>query len=146
MDEKVAFITEWMQEQCSFAMLCRSFNISRTVGYRYVSRYLAGDFASLESFSRAPRRVWNKTPKPIEQAIVDLGESKPRYGALKILKLLEAQYDPDELPAVSTTDLILKRNGLVHKRKRVRRIVPFHPVFHASKPNQIWGADFKGEF
>jgi len=146
MDEKVAFVTEWMQEQCSFAELCRSFNISRTLGYRYRRRYLTDGYAGLELLSKAPRVVWNRTPATIEQAIVQLRKSKPRYGALKILKLLEAQFDPGLLPAVSTTDLILKRNGLVKKRKRVHRIVPVHPVFHSSKPNQIWSADFKGEF
>ena len=54
--------------------------------------------------------------------------------------------DPELLPSVSTIDLTLKRHGLVKKRRCVRRIREVHPIFEATRPNQIWSADFKGEF
>jgi len=47
---------------------------------------------------------------------------------------------------VSTIELMLKRNGLVKKRRRVRRIRGTHPIFEAKGPNEIWSVDFKGEF
>jgi len=50
------------------------------------------------------------------------------------------------MPAVSTIELILKRHGLIKKRKRVRRIRETHPIFRADGPNEIWSVDFKGEF
>jgi hypothetical protein len=40
MDEKASFILEWQSAECSFSALCRSFGISRTLGYRYVLRFL----------------------------------------------------------------------------------------------------------
>ena len=50
------------------------------------------------------------------------------------------------VPGFSTIELILKRNGLVKKRRRVRRIRETHPIFQADGPNEIWSVDFKGEF
>jgi transposase InsO family protein len=35
---------------------------------------------------------------------------------------------------------------LVKKRRQVRRIREVHPIFDPQKPNEIWSADFKGEF
>jgi transposase InsO family protein len=59
---------------------------------------------------------------------------------------LREQFGDRRLPAASTIALILKRNGLVRKRRRVRRIRETHPVFEAKAPNEIWSVDFKGEF
>ncbi len=75
-----------------------------------------------------------------------LRKETKRYGALKIWEMLHERYPNRHLPAVSTIELILKRHGLVRKRRPVRRIREVHPIFKAQKPNQIWSADFKGEF
>ena len=64
----------------------------------------------------------------------------------RIHDLLMGAIADSVLPAVSTIDLILKRHGLIKKRRRVRRIREVHPIFEATRPNQIWSADFKGEF
>ena len=47
---------------------------------------------------------------------------------------------------MSTIALVLKRHGLVKKRRRVRRIRETHPIFEAKAPNEIWSVDFKGKF
>ena len=59
---------------------------------------------------------------------------------------MKDEYDPEKLPAISTGNLILKDAGLCQKRRRVRRIEPIHPVFDPQSPNEIWSADFKGQF
>ena len=146
MEEKFSFIMEWMANQSTMTELCRSFGISRTLGYAYIRRYRQEGRAGLEEMPRAPRRVWNKTATCVEKLITQLRKNKPRYGPLSIHGLLEGAIDAKALPAVSTIELILKRHGLVKKRKRVRRIREAHPVFKAEKPNAIWSADFKGEF
>ena len=53
----------------------------------------------------------------------------------------------DDLPAPSTAGDILKRAGLVPSRRR-RRPSPAatRPAIAAEKPNELWCADFKGEF
>jgi transposase InsO family protein len=146
MDEKKSFIYEWESGESTVSALCESFGISRTLGYRYIGRYLEHGRAGLVEQSRAPRRVWNRTAEDLQQAIIELRHRKPRLGALKIHELLREQFGKRRIPAVSTIELILKRNGLVKKRRRVRRIRETHPIFHADRPNEIWSVDFKGEF
>jgi len=144
--EKQSFIMEWRAEGVSVSELCRAFGISRTLGYAYIKRFFEEGHKGLEERSRAPRRVWNKTAECVEDFIVQLRRSQSRYGPLTIHGLLDGAIDSRALPAVSTIELILKRHGLVNKRRRVRRIREAHPIFKAEKPNAIWSADFKGEF
>jgi transposase InsO family protein len=146
MEEKQSFIMEWLSGETTMVELCRSFGISRTLGYKYIGRYLMRGSEGLEELPRAPKHVWNKTPSCVERLILDLKRSRPRYGALTIHGFLERSIDRRAVPAVSTIELMLKRHGLVKKRRRVRRIREVHPKFHAEKPNEIWSADFKGEF
>ncbi len=146
MEEKFSFVMEWLANQTTMKELCRSFGISRTLGYAYIRRYFQDGYAGLEEQPRAPRRVWNRTAECVEQLIIQLRKSDPRSGPLTIHGLLNGAMDSRALPAVSTIELILKRHGLVKKRRRVRRIREAHPIFKAEKPNAIWSADFKGEF
>lgn len=146
MDEKASFIFEWESGESTVRALCESFGISRTLAYRYIGRYLDHGRAGLLEQSRAPRRVWNRTAEDLEQAVIELRRKKPRHGALKLHQLLREQFGRRPVPAVSTIELILKRHGLVKKRRRVRRIRETHPIFQADGPNEIWSVDFKGEF
>jgi len=146
MDEKTSFIFEWESGESTVSALCESFGISRTLAYRYIGRYLDHGRPGLVEQSRAPRRVWNRTAEDLVQAVIALRRRKPRLGALKLHELLREQFGRRRVPAVSTIELILKRHGLLKKRKRVRRIRETHPVFKAEGPNEIWSVDFKGEF
>ena len=146
MDEKMSFIFEWESGESTVSALCESFGISRALAYRYIGRYLDHGRAGLIEQSRAPRRVWNRTAEELEQAVIELRRKKPRRGALKLHQLLREQFGRRPVPAVSTIELILKRHGLVKKRRRVRRIRETHPIFQADGPNEIWSVDFKGEF
>jgi transposase InsO family protein len=145
MDEKVSFIMEW-EGGAGVSELCEEFGISRTLAYKYIKRYQNGGIEGLVEHSRAPRRVWNKTGQDVEHAVVRLRKGKPRWGALKIRQYLVGELGEQQLPAVSTIELILRRHGLVKKRRQIRRIREVHPIFVAHKPNEIWSADFKGEF
>jgi transposase InsO family protein len=146
MDEKTSFIFEWESGESTVSALCESFGISRTLAYRYINRYLDHGRAGLVEQPRAPRRVWNRTAQELEQAVIELRRQKPRRGALKIRVLLRERFPKRHLPAVSTIELMLRRQGLVRKRRRVRRIRETHPIFEADGPNEIWSVDFKGEF
>ncbi len=146
MDQKFHFVLEALYGDLSFSQLCQSFGVSRVVGYKWLNRFRQSDAHGLRELSHAARRVWNKTPEEIERAIVELRKEEPHTGAEKILKLLESRFDPGQLPALSTANLILKRNGLVRNRRRIRRLRPVHPVFDPHSPNEIWSADFKGKF
>ena len=146
MQEKKSFIMEWQADGVTVAELCRSFEISRTLGYMYIRRFKQAGWKGLEELSRAPQRVWNKTRPCVERLIVRLRKKYPRYGAVTIHGLIGKSLDAACVPSVATIDVILRRNGLVKKRRRVHRIRAVHPHFHAPRPNSIWSVDFKGEF
>jgi transposase InsO family protein len=147
MDEKASFILEWEAGEHTFTALCKSYGVSRTAGYRLVARYLLLGVEALRESSRAPRRVWNRTPPEVERAIVVVRGKWKRIGPLKIRQLLRERYrGRRRVPSASTIALVLKRNGLVKKRRRVRRIREAHPIFEAKGPNEIWSVDFKGKF
>ena len=146
MDEKASFVLEWESAESTVSALCESFGISRTLGYRYIARYQDFGLAGLIEQSRAPRRVWNRTAQDLVQAVLELRRAKPRLGALKLQEFLRDRFSGRDLPAVSTIELILRRHGLIKKRRRVRRIRETHPIFVPDGPNEIWSVDFKGEF
>ena len=147
MEEKASFILEWQSGEHSFVALCRAFGISRTLGYRYLLRFVLWGVAGLKERSRAPRRVWNRTAPQMERAIVRLRTRWPRLGPLKIWQFLQERYGTRRtLPSVSTIALVLKRYNLIKKRRRVRRIRAVRPIFEAKAPNEIWSVDFKGKF
>ena len=147
MDEKASFILEWESGEHTFKALCKSYGVSRALGYRLIARYLLRGVPGLREQSRAPRRVWNRTAPEVERAIVGLRHKWKRIGPLKIYQLLSERYHGRRtVPSVSTIALVLKRHGLIKKRRRVRRIRETHPIFEAKGPNEIWSVDFKGEF
>jgi transposase InsO family protein len=51
-----------------------------------------------------------------------------------------------KLPAVSTAALILARQGLARSKRRYRRAHPGCPKTIPQGPNDIWAADYKGQF
>lgn len=92
------------------------FNISRTTAHKYIERYEQYGLPGLLEKSRAPLNIPNKTPDQIEKEIVKIREKHSRWGAAKLLILLEDEFPNLDLPKVSTVSLILKRNGLVKER------------------------------
>jgi putative transposase len=59
---------------------------------------------------------------------------------------MERRNPERKLPAISTAALILKRNELVRPRRRYRRAHPGCPKSVPQGPNDIWAADYKGQF
>jgi len=50
-------------------------------------------------------------------------------------------------PASSTIGDILKKHGLVEPRIKRKRVAPYsQPFLSCTKPNEVWSADFKGQF
>ena len=146
MDQKVHFILLWRANIYSFTDLCKEFGISRGTGYRYVHKYQEGGMVSLEPQSRAPHNRPNKTPEEIENKILEYRKKHSRWGAKKIQNLLEKDGIYANVPARSTISLILKRNGMIPERKKRRRIEPRKPIFDPNECNEIWSADYKGQF
>ncbi|MBF9018689.1 MULTISPECIES: hypothetical protein [unclassified Oceanispirochaeta] len=85
-----------------------------------------------------PHHVSNKTPAYIEKQIISLRKKHPRWGAAKLLVLLEDRYSNRDLPKLTTINSILKRNGMIAPRKRRFRVEPTYPIFDPKAPNESW--------
>ncbi|MCU0918389.1 MAG: DDE-type integrase/transposase/recombinase, partial [Planctomycetes bacterium] len=63
-----------------------------------------------------------------------------------MLDQLQRRHPEWELPSVSTVAGILAREGLVRPMRRHHRAHPGCPKAVAAGPNDIWAADYKGQF
>jgi transposase InsO family protein len=146
MDERLRFVAKLLDGE-SMSDACREFGISRKTGYKIFNRYKESGFEALTDRSRRPVRYANQLAPQIEGLIVRLKREKPHWGARKIRELLIRRLDGDvRIPAKSTIHAVLHRNGLV---KGIRRRWPRAAGTTLSSPtlpNELWCADFKGEF
>ena len=128
------------------AALCREFGISRKTGYKIYNRYQDCGIDGLTDRSRRPYRHANQLPVQIEKLIVHLKKEYPHRGAPKIRARLRQLYPDIHCPAISTVHAVLDRKGLVHRRKKRRYKAQGTALSHPAAPNQLWCADYKGEF
>ena len=147
MSERVKFIAAYLEHEASFTDLCLDFGISRKTGYKWVHRYRADGAPALQERSRAPHTHPNAISEDMVQAIIAIRRRHPRWGPRKVKVVLRRQRPRTILPAASTIGDILKRNGLVRARKRIRRSSPYaERLREYTAPNTVWCADFKGHF
>lgn len=146
MDERLKFIARLLDGE-PMSALCREFGISRKTGYKIQRRYNDSGLEALTDRSRRPYRQANQLPFQIEKLIVSLKQDKPSWGAPKIRERLRRLYPDVRLPAISTVHAVLDRHGLVKRRSRRRReLREGTPLSQAQQPNDLWCADYKGEF
>jgi len=144
-DERLQFIAR-LRDGDKMSELCREFGISRKTGYKILNRYNDVGLEGLTDRSRRPYRHANQLPQQIEDLIVSLKQEKPTWGAPKIMERLARRYPDIHTPAISTIHAILDRHGLVKHRKGRRNRATGTTLSIARQPNELWCADFKGEF
>jgi transposase InsO family protein len=148
MDERVRFVGRLLDGE-AMSDVCRSFGISRKTGYKIFNRYRDEGLEALTDRSRRPVRYANQLPDPIERLIVETKREKRHWGARKIRELLVRRLNGDvRIPARSTVHAVLDRHGLVsraRKRQAANRAEGTE-LSRAAHPNDLWCADFKGEF
>ena len=144
-EERMRFIARLLDGE-KMAHLCREFGISRKTGYKIYSRYKDCGLDALTDRSRRPYRQANQLPMQIEKLIVGLKKEYPHWGAPKIREKLKRLYPDIHCPAVSTVHAVLDRHGLVKRRKRRRNKACGTALAHVTQPNELWCADYKGEF
>jgi len=146
-NEKRRFIEDWMQREYNFKRLYQRYNISRKTGYKLVNRFMEEGGDAFKEKSRSRHIHPNATSDEVIQVLLRLKHRYPEWGPKKIGIYLQKEEPQSRWPAHSTIGEILKRHGLVKSRKR-RRQVPAHtqPLKHALSPNDVWSADFKGQF
>ena len=145
MEERMRFVLRRLDGE-PMSALCREFGISRKTGYKLFERYQHHGLEALSDRSRRPVRYANQLPEPVERMIVRAKQDKPHWGARKIRELLVRRLAGDvRVPAKSTIHAVLDRHGLV-RRMRPRRRATGTPLSLGAQPNDLWCADFKGEF
>jgi len=146
MDERLRFVSRLLDGE-AMTEVCREFGISRKTGYKIFDRYKATGLEALTDRSRRPVRYANQLPAQIESLIVAFKREKPHWGARKIRELLVRRLDGDvRVPAKSTIHAVLHRNGLVKPLGRPRSRATGTGLSTGARPNDLWCADFKGEF
>lgn len=147
MDQRTQFIADFLRHSLSITELCEHYGVSRKTGYKWIERYLRLGPAGLEDRSRRPQHAHNATSQEIVVAFLDVRRHHPSWGAKKILTIVHQRHPRWHLPARSTVCDILKRHGMVPQKRYRRKIGhPGKPTSQILAPNDLWSADFKGQF
>lgn len=126
--------------------LCLEYGVSRKTGHKIWKRYQELGPAGLNDQSRAPKSTWNRMAAETAEAILALRRKHPTWGPLKLKAVLEEELGAT-LPAPSSISNLLRKHSLAEPRGYRRR--------HASRPtglrdvqapNEVWCADYKGQF
>ena len=148
MEERLQFVRDALSDRFTMSELCARYGVSRRIGYKWLARYDAEGRPGLQDRSRAPHQCPHRIPKAVEALLLKERQAHPFWGARKLLKVLSTRFPKIERwPAASTAADLLARHGLVQKRRRRRLSV--HPGVvrpTTAAPNDLWTADFKGEF
>lgn len=145
--ERTRFVLSYESGLFTMSELCERFGISRQTGYVLWERYQAQGLAGLEDRARGPKSSPHKTSSEVEKALLEIRRAHPNWGPVTLLLRLAKVAPHLALPAASTVGEILKRHGLISARKRrTRHRHPGRPYVEMRAPNDVWTADFKGEF
>lgn len=146
MDERLRFIARLLEGE-AMTDLCVEFGISRKTGYKIYDRYKHSGAEALNDRSRRPYRYANQLPPQVVSQIVGLKHDKPHWGARKIRELLLRRLPSEiKVPSRSTIHAVLDRSGLVKRMGRRRNKAQGTGLSAGANPNDLWCADFKGEF
>lgn len=147
MEQRERFIADsWA---CHFTMteLCRRYGISRKTGYKWLHRHAEEGRSGLQDRSHAPHSCPHRMTPEIGELILAGRRRHPDWGPRKLLDWLAPRHpDISAWPAISTAGDLLAREGLVKKRRRRPRQHPGTVPLTTERPNDLWTADFKGQF
>lgn len=148
MDQRKEFVREYRRGLYTMTELAERYGISRKTGYALVRRVEELGVAGLQPQSRRPHTSPHQTPDHVAALLVDAKRKHPAWGPAMLLDWLRPRHrEIRGWPAVSTAGAILKREGLVQaRRKRSPRTHPGVVDPFTEVPNDLWTADFKGQF
>jgi transposase InsO family protein len=147
MDQKIKMISSWMSGDYSVTELSRIHNVSRKTIYKWIERYQYDEENGLKDLSSRPLACARATPADMVSEIILLKNRYPDWGARKMLGWLERHQPVKKWPVASTMHDILRRHGLVKSRQKRHHTPPYsEPFLKAVQPNEVWSADYKGQF
>lgn len=147
MDQRLAFVREHARGHWPMAVLCAQYGISEKTGYKWAARFAAGGPAALTDRSHATHQCPHRLDARHAATLLALRAQHPRWGPRKLVAYLRARRPDAPWPAASTVGALLTRAGLVAPRRRRRHLAAgARRALATDRANQLWTADFKGEF
>ena len=145
-EQRQRFLEDYQLNYYSVTELAERFSISRTTAYKWINRFKKFGQSGYHELSRRPHTCPWQTDKAIVGELVEARKAHPTWGPRKLLDLMNKRDPGRDLPSPSTGMRILSREGLVRPRRRHRRAHPGCPKSKPQGPNDIWAADYKGQF
>lgn len=146
MSERMRFLAR-LQAGERMSELCAEYGISRKTGYKFKERFEQRGPAGLYDLPRRPKHSPARTPEAIRDLLLGIRREHPTWGPKKLLCMLRERNPEMTFPAPSTAGEILKHAGLVQARRWKQRVPSLdHTRTQALGPNDVWCADYKGEF
>src|SRR4030043_275175 len=147
MDQKIQMIGNWLSGEYCVSELAQIYGVSRKTIYKWTGRYVEDRENGLKELSSRPMHYARATPAETITEILKVKSQYPNWGARKIVSWLEKHKLEQKWPVDSTVHEILKKHGLVKARKKKRRTPPYtEPFLKVTQPNEVWSADYKGQF
>ena len=145
-EQRQRFLEDYQLNYYSITELSERFSISRKTAHKWINRFKEYGQNGYHEISRRPHICPWRTDQAITKELVKLRKAHPRWGPKKLLDLMQHRDPGRQLPSVTTGARILAREGLVKPRRRYRRAHPGCPKSVPQGPNDIWPADYKGQF
>lgn len=133
----------------SIRAVCTAYGVSEKTGHKWLARFGAGGPDALADRSHRPLTPAHQVPRAIVAQLLAFRDAHPHWGARKLRDELARQHPGVAWPAPSTITTLLTREGrIVRRRRSVReRAAWAHTALTVpTAPNDVWAADFKGEF
>jgi len=148
MQSRTRFVADDRLGLFSHTELCARYSISRKTGYKWLARYHHEGLDGLQDRSHAPHHCPHRISQDMADLICSARRLHPDWGPEKLLDWLAPRHPHiTHWLATSTVGDILKRMGMVPKQRRTRshhHLGSIPP--HTQQPNDLWTADFKGQF
>jgi len=134
-------INQNLENGKSIAELARLSGISRDTLHRWKRQYIKTGKSGLLPHYRAPKNCPRLTSPEVVKLIRKIRKTKPRFGARKIQIRLQKKYGIKM--SWQGIHKILKREGMIYKRKRIPRKEKFPRRNDITVPGQLVQIDVK---
>jgi putative transposase len=148
MEQRLELVREYESRLFTMTELAVQYGISRKTGYKWVAEYEAGGMLALQDRSRRPHQSPHAIAPELVDAVLEVRRRHPRWGPKKLLAVVQPHDPAATWPARSTVAAWLKKRGLIPPRRPAPHpcTAPRPPLTAATRPNELWTTDFKGEF
>jgi transposase InsO family protein len=138
--EKLEIIRLVEQSSLSVRRTLTQLGIPRSTFYCWYDRYRARDADGLEDRTPAPRRVWNKLPDSVAQAVIALALKEPELSPreLAVSFVDRQQYFVSE----ASVYRLLKAHDLITSPAFILMKAADTFAHPTTAPNQLWQTDF----